>query len=373
MEERRVLVVSFPSVMPVDQGIHVALQRLGWNLSLILPNRWVDNYAPNGHPIEPIEGFEGLFAKARIARPGNVQRHFYITHVGRWIDRLRPDVAFVEAEYFGVPSLQWGYFLERAGVPWGVQATEIQDRPLPWPAKVIRSWVLSHADFVTARSPAAADLARRRGAKGEVGILPHQVWISFSAPERRQTDKFTVGFVGRLVPEKGLEELTEAVARLEFPTRLLVIGDGPMRGFLEQALLGEAELDLKGALPAEALPDLYAAMDVLVLPSRTTKTSAEQFGKVLIEAMACGTPVVASSCGQLPWVIESAGGGEVFPEGDVDALVRCLEALAADPDRRRRLGEVGREAVDRLFSVEATSKTLDRLLRNACGSKVEVA
>jgi glycosyltransferase involved in cell wall biosynthesis len=365
MGEQRVLAVSFPSVMPVDQGIYVALQRLDWNLSLILPNRWVDSYAPNGHTIEPIEGFVGLFATARIARPGNVQRHFYVTDINGWIHRTRPSVAYVEAEYFGIPSLQWGALLERAGIPWGVQACEVQDRPLPWPAKLIRRWVLSHAHFVAARSPAAADLVRQFGAEGEVGLLPHQLWISFSAPQRRQTEKFTVGFVGRLVPEKGISDLSEAVSRLGFPTRLLAIGDGPLRGFLEQAHLGQAELDLKGALPAEALPELYAEMDVLVLPSRTTPTSAEQFGKVLIEAMACGTPVVGSSCGQIPWVIQYVGGGEVYPEGDVDELLRRLEALAADPDRRRRLGEAGKESASRLFSAEASATALDRLLRGA--------
>jgi len=373
MGEQRVLVVSFPSIMPVDQGIYVALQRLGWDLSLALPNRWVDDHAPQGHEIEPIEGFIGRFAKLRIARPGNVQRHFYVTHIGRFIDRVRPDVAFVEAEYYGVPTLQWGYSLERAGVPWGVHASEIQDRPLPWPAKLIRRWVLSHVDFVAARSPAAADLARRFGAKGDVGILPHQLWMLFSAPERREKGKFTVGFVGRLVPEKGLDDLTEAVARLGFPTRLLVIGDGPLRGFVEQAHLGHAELDIRGPLPSEALPELYAEMDILVLPSRTTRTSAERFGKVLIEAMACGTPVIGSSSGQIPWVIESACGGEIFPEGDVDELVRRIEALAADRDRRRQLGEAGKESVARHFTAEATAKTLDRFLRDASRRRPRLA
>jgi len=362
------MVVSFPSVMPVDQGIYVALQRLGWNLSLLLPNRWVDTHAPNGHVIEPIEGFEGRFAKARIARPGNVQRHFYVTDINGWIDRIRPDVAYVEAEYYGVPSLQWGLFLERAGIPWGVQACEIQDRPLPWPAKVIRKWVLSHADFVTARSPAAADLALRFGANGEVGLLPHQLWLSFSPPARRENEKFTLGFVGRLVEQKGLEDLAPALARLPFPIRLLVVGDGPMRSFLEQAPLGQAELDLRGTLPTEALPDLYAEMDALVLPSRTMPTTAERFGKVLIEAMACGTPVIGSSSGQIPWVIETAGGGIVFPEGDVEELARSIESLASDPDRRRQLGATGKEAADRLYSAEATAKTLDRFLHNAAAS-----
>jgi len=141
------------------------------------------------------------------------------------------------------------------------------------------------------------------------------------------------------------------LARLPFPIRLLVVGDGPMRSFLEQAPLGQAELDLRGTLPTEALPDLYAEMDALVLPSRTMPTTAERFGKVLIEAMACGTPVIGSSSGQIPWVIETAGGGIVFPEGDVEELARSIESLclrsgSAQAARRHRKGS-SRSAVQR--------------------------
>ena len=67
------------------------------------------------------------------------------------------------------------------------------------------------------------------------------------------------------------------------------------------------------------MPALYREMDVLVLPSRTTPTWAEQFGKVLCEALLCGTPVIGSSSGEIPWVVTTTGGGLVYPEGDTPA------------------------------------------------------
>jgi len=83
---------------------------------------------------------------------------------------------------------------------------------------------------------------------------------------------------------------------------------------------------------------------------------AEQFGRVLVEALWCGVPVIGSQSGEIPWVIESTGGGLTFPEGDVDALRGCLEVMRADPALRTRLAKRGRERVERMFSVDAVAR-----------------
>ena len=109
----------------------------------------------------------------------------------------------------------------------------------------------------------------------------------------------------------------------------------------------------------------YASFDVLVLPSRTTATWAEQFGRVLVEALSHGVAVVGSSSGEIPWVVESTGGGIVFPEGDVEALRSALVTLRDDPQRRARLASAGRAAVLERFSVPAVARALDAALRGA--------
>jgi glycosyltransferase involved in cell wall biosynthesis len=93
-----------------------------------------------------------------------------------------------------------------------------------------------------------------------------------------------------------------------------------------------------------------AALDCLVLPSRTTPRWKEQFGRVLVEAMACEVAVVGSDSGEIPRVI--GGGGVVFPEGDTAALGRGLEALAGSTELRRRLGAAGRARVLTTYTQE---------------------
>jgi glycosyltransferase involved in cell wall biosynthesis len=170
---------------------------------------------------------------------------------------------------------------------------------------------------------------------------------------------------GRLVEAKGLRDLVAAVARLDFPFRLLVVGDGPLRGELEAADLGRGRLELHTGVRTEAMPGRYAQMDVLVLPSRTTETWAEQFGKVLGESLLCGTPVVGSSSGEIPWVVELTGGGRVFPEGDAQALAATIAELHADPALRKSLARTGRAAVETHLSPRVAAASLDRLMRDA--------
>jgi glycosyltransferase involved in cell wall biosynthesis len=104
-------------------------------------------------------------------------------------------------------------------------------------------------------------------------------------------------------------------------------------------------------------------MDVLVLPSRTTPTWAEQFGRVLVEALWCGVPVVGSDSGEIPWVIETTGGGLVFPEGDVATLAETLAQLRREPELREQLARTGRASVEALFGVQAVGQRLESVMR----------
>jgi glycosyltransferase involved in cell wall biosynthesis len=115
----------------------------------------------------------------------------------------------------------------------------------------------------------------------------------------------------------------------------------------------------------------YAQLDVLVLPSHTTPTWKEQFGRVLIEALWCDVPVVGSDSGEIPWLIGLTGGGLTFPEGDREALAARLVELRQAPELRRRLAATGRASVDRLFSVPAATDQLERLLAHAADRRDE--
>jgi L-malate glycosyltransferase len=106
-----------------------------------------------------------------------------------------------------------------------------------------------------------------------------------------------------------------------------------------------------------------------VLPSRTTATWKEQFGRVLVEALACGVPVIGSDSGEIPWLIGLTGGGLLFKEGDSNQLACQLERLRRDPALAGELVAAGKEAAERMFSVAASTDALESLLRDALAGR----
>jgi L-malate glycosyltransferase len=118
------------------------------------------------------------------------------------------------------------------------------------------------------------------------------------------------------------------------------------------------------------MPSAYAQLDVLVLPSRTTPTWKEQFGRVIVEALWCNVPVVGSDSGEIPHVIELTGGGLIFREGDPEMLAERLRTLRAAPVLRRELAATGRQAVERLFAVPAATDPLEHLLVGAMNGRL---
>ena len=362
-----VVVIGHPNVVPHNQLIYAHLAEHGWRLRLVVPNRWIDEYSPGGYVPQPLDGLGGAFTRLRVVRPGAIQRHFYATRPSAWLARWRPDVVFLEHEPYAVPVLQWGIACQRSGIPWGVQGDDNLDRPLPWPARMIRRFTMSRASFFAARSPTASGILRAWGARAPTRVVPHTI-PDWSPQPYRAGEPFTIGFAGRLVAQKGIDDLLAAVRLLQFRFRLLIVGDGPLRESVQRAdadgRLGQGELDLRTGVTTAAMRDVYAEMDVLVLPSRTTLTWAEQFGKVLCEALLCGVPVVGAASGEIPWVVNTTGGGRVFPEGDAVALANALAELHADPAVRAELAARGAAGVERHFSARVAAQELDRLLRD---------
>jgi glycosyltransferase involved in cell wall biosynthesis len=113
------------------------------------------------------------------------------------------------------------------------------------------------------------------------------------------------------------------------------------------------------------MPEAYSEMDVLVLPSRSTDRWTEQFGRVLVEALWCGVPIVGSDSGEIPWTVRATGGGCIFPEGDIQALARILSELRRSPAHRQTLVDRGREGARSLFGLDAAARALEGTLETA--------
>ncbi|MBC7882055.1 MAG: glycosyltransferase family 4 protein [Anaerolineae bacterium] len=181
-------------------------------------------------------------------------------------------------------------------------------------------------------------------------------------------DSTIILFAGRLVWEKGVFDLLEAFtllhrsSQLEKDVHLLYNGNPYERDRLmfECRRLGLQErvhfLEGKAYANANQMPGLYNDVDVLVLPSLPTRFWMEQFGIVLIEAMASGIPVLGSSSGAIPEVIGDAG--VVFPAHDIQALASALSRLLKSPQMRQQLAERGRQRCETFFSPQSVSNRI---------------
>ena len=218
------------------------------------------------------------------------------------------------------------------------------------------------ADAVATYGSHVSDYVRHHRRRGDVFEAPQAVDVEHfgrpvSAEERAAAraradapeDVLLVLFVGRLEREKGLDVLLDAWDQASLgPNAILALaGEGPLRSLAESR--GSTVRTL-GYVPAPQLPSLYAAADVLVLPSTPTATFVEPWGLVVNEAMLQGTPIVATDT-----VGAVAGGlvrddrnGLVAPAGDSVALAARLRTLAASADLRERLGQAAREDASRL-------------------------
>jgi glycosyltransferase involved in cell wall biosynthesis len=223
---------------------------------------------------------------------------------------------------------------------------------LKFPISTLERYNLRHTDGVLVGNQDGADVLRQRGYTGAMQVMPQlgvdenlfrpQPQPQLAAQLGIQPDEFVVGFVGRFVPEKGLLTLCEALAGIDDrPWKWLLLGRGP----LKQALMEQAaaagisdRLIWIESVPHDEVPRYINLMNALVLPSETSKdfttlTSKgwkEQFGHVLIEAMACQVPVIGSDSGEIPYVIGESG--LVFPEANAVALRNSLLWLMQQPE-----------------------------------------
>ncbi|MEB3213626.1 MAG: hormogonium polysaccharide biosynthesis glycosyltransferase HpsO [Leptolyngbyaceae bacterium] len=247
---------------------------------------------------------------------------------------------------------------------------------LTFPVSWLERYNLSHTHGIISGNQEGADILRERGFQGEIRVLP-QLGVDEALFQQRQhpdlatqlgiqPDEFVVGFVGRFVEEKGLLTLFKALGQLsDRPWKCLMVGRGP----LKETLVRQAEAGGWGdrliwveSVPHDDVPRYINLMSTLVLPSETTyqfKTLTavgwkEQFGHVLIEAMACRVPVIGSDSGEIPHVIDQAG--LIFPEGDGDALGDRLIRLMENPQLADDLGDRGYERVLAHYTNRALAK-----------------
>jgi glycosyltransferase involved in cell wall biosynthesis len=164
-----------------------------------------------------------------------------------------------------------------------------------------------------------------------------------------------VGFVGRFVPEKGCALLTRALERIEEPWRAIFVGSGPLEADLRDwARRYGGRVRIETEVGHDAVAEYLNAMDLLCAPSQTTHRWREQFGRMVIEALACGVPVIASDSGEIPDVVGDAG--VIVGEADEQGWTRAIARLMRDEELRADLARRGRQRAVEHFAWQVIAR-----------------
>ncbi|MBW4444001.1 MAG: hormogonium polysaccharide biosynthesis glycosyltransferase HpsO [Plectolyngbya sp. WJT66-NPBG17] len=255
---------------------------------------------------------------------------------------------------------------------------------LKFPISILEAYNLKNTDGIVVGNQDGEKILRDRGFTGTMSIMPQlgvddSLFCPQSQPELAaklgiQLNGFVVGFVGRFVPEKGILTLIKALEKIRDRNwKLLLLGCGELKSELQEQAEQFGFSDRLIWIESVPHADVYRyinLMNTLVLPSETTYqfktlTSAgwkEQFGHVLIEAMACQVPVIGSDSGEIPNVIGEAG--LVFPEGNVEELSDRLKQLIDDRSFAEELGQRGYQRAIAKYTNRALAKELLEFYRS---------
>lgn len=378
----RVLLISRAMVAASHRARLRELARLGVGLTLLAPHRWEYQYFEPGVG----DGYETLVTPARLAWPalGRVAHHtFYYANVTSVLTREKWDLVHVDDEPFNFATYNAIRSMRRNDPPVVFTTWQNLMKAYPPPFSLFERRVFARAAGAIAGNPHALDVLRRRGFSKPAAVIPlHGVdpaiyrkqEVASLRQELELEDAFAVGYVGRFSPEKGLDTLLEAMALLPRNCVLVLVGSGPERLRLESRVqslgLSKRVRWIPWAISGE-VPLYMNAFDVLVLPSRTLPSIREQFGRVLVESMACETCVVGSDSGEIPKVIADAG--LIFQEGDERELAERLRKLMEDSLLRETLGRQGRERVLQHYTHERIAQKTVSFYQRVCGQGGEKA
>lgn len=372
----RILVVDHNAVEPLNQKLYRLISESGDSrVRVVVPAAWHDGYAMRrGVAMELSERFDVV--PVPVAFPTRTHRLIY-RGLARLADEFAPDILYANAEPENFQTYQCARILRRHPRARLVFSSwrniDYAGGRFPYRFSIlhrsIERRVLAKAAHGIAFNGPAASIFQRLGFHHMTVILPEIDTGVFAPAGSDAARPFTIGYAGRLEAQKGIDLLIAAAAGLPGDARLRIIGSGNARGAL-RTMAGNAgmggRIEWISPVRRSAMPAEYARMDVLVLPSRTERFWKEQFGRVLVEAMACGVPVVGSDSGEIPAVVGDAG--LIFQEGDIGGLRGALERLMGDASLRKALADRGLARVRERHAVETVSLLYHNLFVRLAGN-----
>lgn len=361
----RVLFVSHAYVVGVNQGKLNAIAETGTEVGLLAPSNWKALEWNRQFTVEtPYPNIKVYTAPVLFSGRGGA--HVYNPwQIWQVVKDFQPDIIQIEEEVFSLSTLEFAIWSRITGKPMVVFAWENMERNLSVLRGWVRDFVLNTVVLMLPGNHDGANVLRKWGYSGLMEIIP-QIGVDthLFAPKavQKQNEIFNIGFLGRLVPEKGIDTIFGAVRHLQdqgLKCQITLCGSGRGENALRQEAQNQQIADLviwRSGVRHDQAPEEISKFDVLVLPSRTAATWKEQFGHVLIEAMAMGVPVVGSNSGEIPNVIGRPD--LIFPEGNAEKLASILQRMICEPEWREAAGRYGIDRVNRNYTHERIAERL---------------
>jgi len=316
-------------------------------LLVVVPHVWQE---PRGNvqvlERQYTEGYDLL--EAPMYLNGKYHYHYYPT-IGRIARRFRPDVFHIDEEPYNFATWHAMQAGKQVGAKMCFFTWQNIPKHYPPPFAQMERAVYAGVHAGIAGNQAGLEIMRDKGFAKPAVVIPQfgfdPLIYQPPPPKPRPANHIpTIGYIGRLVEEKGVQVLLEAVALLRPHYRVEIIGTGYYRTELEilASRLGIRDrITFRNSVAALKVPEALNGFDVLVVPSLTRANWMEQFGRVIVEAMGCEVPVVGSDSGEIPNVIGDAG--IIVPEGNAEQLALRLHELLEDREMRRDLATRGRQ------------------------------
>ncbi len=376
MRRRRLLTISHSYVVALNRRLAAELTHAGagtWDVTAIAPERYhgdlrdIELERRAGEPNE-LKGLPAYFTRSPHA-------FFYGASLARLL-RGQWDCVHMWEEPFVVAGAQIAAWTPPR-VPLVFATYQNLPKRYPPPFRYMEPFVLRRSSgWIAGGQTVVRALHDRPGyASRPSATIPLGVDVDVFKPDlSRRRDVLrrlgwaeggppVVGYLGRLVPEKGVRLMLTALGAARADWRLLIVGGGPLDA--EVRLWARDHGDRVRVVPAvvhDDVPAFLNAMDVLCAPSQTTTQWTEQLGRMIIEAFACGVPVLASDSGEVPYTVGDAG--IVLPERDAAAWSVAIGALLESPERRREMAARGRERAINHFSWSTVARNTLGFLEN---------
>ncbi|MGG6267569.1 glycosyltransferase [Leptolyngbya sp. AN03gr2] len=354
----KLLIVNHSCTVSVAQQFYAEIERqTGWEITIVVPENWKDEYGIQ-REVKRWKDFRGQLISIPVWQSGSIPLHSYRSLFVNLLREFNPDFIYLHQEPYALVTLQVylaNYFTIRKPISFFTWQNIFKRYPIPF--RQMERWILDHTDVMFPGSYSAEAVMREKGYTGRSVLMPSGIDPTIYYPRSNnlkpelgaKDHEVLIGYVGRVVEQKGLKTLLTALNEIrELPWRLVMVGTGEFDAefdLIARELNLSDRIEKLGFVPFTDTPNYLSAFDVLVLPSETRANWKEQFGRVIIEAMACGTPVIGSDSGEIPHLINGTEGGLVFPEGDAIALSQRLSELIQNAELRSNYAETGKQSV----------------------------